>query len=226
MTWVPNVWRRSWKRRSRRPAVRRRLLVAAPQGRRVEVAAELTGEDHVVVARPGLTLSEPGEGSGDVGGHRHGAAAARLGRAQDAVGDARAHADVRAGEVDVAPAQGDELAAAQAGERGGEEDRGVLLAVGGADEGHDLFGCEDVDVGGAALDRLLEVADRVERQLVLLAGALPDPEEHVMTLIFVRLFSGRPAPSWAAHASTCSGEMFSIATSPKNGARWVRMIPR
>jgi hypothetical protein len=43
-------------------------------------------------------------------------------------------------EVDVAPAQRDELAAAQTGERGREKERGVLLGHRRAREGVDLFG--------------------------------------------------------------------------------------
>ena len=44
--------------------------------------------------------------------------------------------------IDVAPAQRDELALAQARERGSEEDGGVDLAIGGADERMDLLGAD------------------------------------------------------------------------------------
>src|SRR3954469_15514155 len=65
-------------------------------------------------------------------------------------------ADVPPREVDVAPTQRDELAAAQAGERGGEVDRGVLLGRSRAHERHGVLGGEDVDVGAMGLYRLLD----------------------------------------------------------------------
>jgi hypothetical protein len=76
---------------------------------------------------------------GDLVDHRDDADLARLGRDELAVGEVGAHADGLAGEVDVAPAQREELAAAQSGEGGGEEDGGVLVVAGGADERVDLL---------------------------------------------------------------------------------------
>ena len=105
-----------------------------------------------------VALAEAREGLGDDGRERDRPDLAGLRRRQRALGVARGHADVSAREVDVAPAQCDELAAAQAGEGGGEVDRGVLLGRGGADERHDVLGREDVDVGAVRLDRLLDVA--------------------------------------------------------------------
>jgi hypothetical protein len=53
---------------------------------------------------------------------------------------------VPAREVEVAPAQRDELASPKAGERGGKLDRGVLFGCRGAHERHHVLGREHVDV--------------------------------------------------------------------------------
>ena len=102
--------------------------VAAAQRRAVDVAAELADE------RPGRRRRSTSSRSASRASaaatsrrQRHGAHLAALRRRQPAAGEAGADADERAGEVDVAPAQRDELAAAQARERRGEEDRRVLL---------------------------------------------------------------------------------------------------
>src|SRR5690348_1119700 len=80
-------------------------------------------------------VSEARKRGGNVGcqGDRTDLAALR-GR-QAAAGVRAADADPGGGEVDVSPAQGDKLAAAEAGKRGGEEDRRVLLGLGCPDQG-------------------------------------------------------------------------------------------
>ena len=95
-------------------------LVAAAQRRRVEVVATLAGEDDVVIANPVLPATEMRQPRGDVGREGHRADLAGLGRGPVAVVEAGAHADGAAGEVDVAPAQCEQLAHAQARERGGQ----------------------------------------------------------------------------------------------------------
>jgi hypothetical protein len=79
-----------------------------------------------------------------------------------------------------APAQRDELAAAQARECGGEEDRRVLLVRCGVHHGEHLLGRVELQLaaGGVDLTGLLDVADRVDRQPVALACALDDAEQH------------------------------------------------
>ena len=132
----------------------------------------MPAEDEVVLVGEVLALAEPRERLGDLGRHRDRADLAGLRRGQVAVGVAGSDADGRAGEVDVSPAQRDELALAEAGERGGEEDRGVLLGLGGADERHDLLRGEDLDLGSRGGAGLLDVGDRVEREAVELSGSL------------------------------------------------------
>ena len=124
---VPNVWCRSGKRSRPSPARAGRLDEAAVHCRRVHERAGYAREDEVVVGRPALALTEPGERGNDVWGYRHRAPFAALGAREVALAEACRNADRRVGEVDVAPAQRDELAAAQAGECRGEEDRCVLI---------------------------------------------------------------------------------------------------
>ena len=166
MVRVPNVWRRSWKRRRPEGGALQRGLVAAGEGRAVEVAARDAREDEVVVGRPVLAVGEPGEGGRDVGCHRDRADVAALRRREAAAGEGPADAHARGGEVDVSPAESDELAAAEAGERGREEDRRVLLGLGRPDEGPDLLGGEDLDGGRLAEAGLLDVGHRVVAELV------------------------------------------------------------
>jgi hypothetical protein len=68
------------------------------------------------------------------------------------VHDARLDAKRALGEVDVAPPQRDDLAAAQAGERGGQEDRGVLLVVGGTHQRPDLLRRVEVEARRVVVD--------------------------------------------------------------------------
>ena len=134
ITRVTNVWRRSWKR-----------------SRSVEVPAELTGEDHVVLGGPPVAPSQTGERLGDIGREWDRAKLAALRRRNLAQGIARASADRRAGEVDVAPPQRQQLAPAQSGERGGQVDRAVLLTSRRTHERPHLFRSEHVDIELTAL---------------------------------------------------------------------------
>jgi hypothetical protein len=177
MTWVPKVWRRSWKRRGRRGGAVERRAVALGERGAVDVAADDAAEDEVVLVGEVLALAQPCECLRDPRRHRDGADLARLRRRKVAVRVARADADRRAGEVDVSPAQRVPLALAETREGGGEVERGVLLGVGGAHLRHDLLGREDVDLGTQGGAGLLDVGDRIGRQAVELARPLHDAVE-------------------------------------------------
>jgi hypothetical protein len=90
-----------------------RLAVAAPQGRAVEMAAALAGQDEIVLRGQLVTLAEQRQRSGDLRRQRHRADLAALGRGQVTGREARPHADDVVGEVDLAPAQRDQLAPPQ-----------------------------------------------------------------------------------------------------------------
>jgi len=96
--------------------------------------------EHRLGAQPSQDLID------DLGRQRDRADLARLRRRQRTGGIARAHAHERAGEVHVTPVQRDQLAATQARERGGQEDRAVLLARRGPHQRPDLLRAEHVDV--------------------------------------------------------------------------------
>jgi hypothetical protein len=88
---------------------------------------------------------------------------------------ASTHPDQRPGEVDVAPAQRDQLTATKTCERGGHEDRGVLHARRGSNESMHLLGGEHVDPVAAGQRRLLDLSDRVRRKRPDLLRAAEDP---------------------------------------------------
>jgi hypothetical protein len=91
-----------------------------------------------------------------------------------AVAVAGAHADRGEAEVDVAPAQREQLAHAEAGQCGGEEDRAVLVRLGRAHEREDLLKRIDVDVRATHDGLSVNVAHRVLAQSPDAAGALED----------------------------------------------------
>ncbi len=82
-------------------------------------------------------------------------------------------------EVDVADAECEDFAHAEAGERGHEEDRGVLLCESGPHERVDFLRRVEVEVLGAVDDReSLDVAGGVRGEPVRAAGALEDRVEN------------------------------------------------
>jgi hypothetical protein len=93
--------------------------------------------------------------------HRYDADLAGLGGGDLPVGEVAADAYGLAGEVDVAPAQREQLAAAQAREGGGEVDGGVLVVGGAADDGVDLLASVHVVVAGVADGVALDAVDRL-----------------------------------------------------------------
>ena len=123
-----------------------------------------------------------------------------LRRRQCAVGVAGRHADVLTREVDLAPAESDQLALPQAGEGRGEEERGVLLVLGGTDERQDLLGREDVDPARAA------PCAASRRRATGLGGSRESrarsitPWKTVIAFSRVRFASGRSRPSSARPA--------------------------
>src|SRR5436305_504249 len=80
----------------------------------------------------------------------------------------------RPAEVDVAPAQRQQLAEPQSSERGGEEDRRVLLGGRSADQRHDLLRREHLEIAAALQRWLLDLSCRVHRQPPDLLRALED----------------------------------------------------
>jgi hypothetical protein len=125
---------------------------------------------------------------------------------------ARRDTDRGVREVDVTPAQRDELAAAQARERRREEDRGVLLVGCGAHRGEHLLGRVELQLaaGGVVLARLLDVA----------IGKIMTPDSAVRILIFVVLLMS----SESFQSSTMSVVRSSIRRSPNAGTRCALMI--
>jgi hypothetical protein len=126
----PNVWRRSWKRSGASPALHRRHE-PAPQRRRIGVVAILAGEHEIVRPRELPAAREPADHVRDILHHRDRPRTARLWATDLIARVALVHPDRLVLEVDVAPAERDQLAAAQPGERRRDEDRRVLLTGGG-----------------------------------------------------------------------------------------------
>jgi hypothetical protein len=108
-------------------------MSANRKGVAIERQAALGGEHEVVLPGEQLTPTDPRQRRGDIRGHGHHTDLPRFRRGQLACRVARPHTDGQGVEVDIAPAQPEQLASAQAGERGGEEDRAVDLGGGRAD---------------------------------------------------------------------------------------------
>ena len=104
-----------------------RGLVAAPQRRVVEVAPEWAGEDEVVWSGRAVAAPQTSEASGDGLDDRHGTPFAGLRCRELAVAVACTDAEGAQREVDVAPAQGEQLAHPQTCEGCGLEEGAVLL---------------------------------------------------------------------------------------------------
>jgi hypothetical protein len=120
-----------------------RRHVAAARRRRVDVAALGAGEDEVRRLRLALAPGELRQGLVDLLDHRNRARAAALRARQLALAAGLDRAERLLVEGGRAPAQREQLAAAQAGERGGDVERPVLLRARGVGELDDLFGREE-----------------------------------------------------------------------------------
>jgi hypothetical protein len=143
-----------------------------PQRRRVEVPGHLAGEDRVGGRRGVAALPEARKRVCHFGNQRNRPRPAALGRRHSAVRERALDADRALDEVDVAPAQGDELAAAQPRKAGGEEQRSVLLGGGRAGERVDLLWRVEVKARRVVADAdAVDVGDGVVRQVVGLARA-------------------------------------------------------
>jgi hypothetical protein len=70
-------------------------------------------------------------------------------------------------EEEVAPTQGNQLAPSEAGVGGREEDGGVLVRLGCANEGHHFLGREEIQITRVAPWPASDVGDRVR-------GEVPD----------------------------------------------------
>jgi hypothetical protein len=158
-------------------------VVAPAERRAVDVAAELADEDKVVVLSRGPALPELGQGRRDPGRHRHRSDLAALRRGQGAVGVTRANAERLAGEVDIAPVECEQFAAAKAGKRRGQVDRPVLLAGCSADERKDLLGRVHLDVAAPPDRELLDVSRGVPREPVDLPRAAEDSLQRDQELV-------------------------------------------
>jgi hypothetical protein len=199
-----------------------RGLVPARQRRSVEIAPGQAGEHEVVVAGPAPAVRETRQDGGDVRRERHRTNATALRARETGPGERAADAYTLAMKSIVAPTEGDQLAAAEAGESGSEEDRGVLLRLGRADECPDLLHREDLDRGRRLIARLLDLGHRVVAELVYAARALEHSLRIVRTLALDRLQIG----SVAFHASIRSAVTSSSRRSPNAGSRCARMIAR
>src|SRR4051812_1075869 len=111
-----------------------------------QVTSEPTAEHEVVGCCEPVSLAEVCEDLGDLSHHWDSALATALWSSFSAVREVAADVDQLKSEVEVAPAQCEQLALSQTTERRGEVDRGVLLGLRSADQGRDLVAREHVDV--------------------------------------------------------------------------------
>lgn len=158
-------------------------VVAPAQRRGVEVRAAQAGEHEVVGADEVLALAELCEAGGDGVDQRQGAATTALRDVERAVRVAGVNLDRLPVEVDLAPAKRKQLAHAQAGERGGQEHPGVLLARRRAHEPPHFLAAVDVDVDPLLARLLLDLRHRVRRKPVELARPLEDAVQHRQDLV-------------------------------------------
>src|SRR4051812_689212 len=115
--------------------IAQRGVEARAQPAVVDEAADLVAEHEVARAGEPVAAAETIERPRDLVDQRHGADATGLRPAPLPARHALAPRDPLAGEVDVVPAQRAQLAEPQAAERGGEEDRRVLLVARGPRNG-------------------------------------------------------------------------------------------
>ena len=144
-----------------------------------------TGEDQAVLPRELLALRKPRERLSDLGRERHGSHLAGLRRGERASRVARADVHDAPGEVDVAPAQREQLAAAHARKGRGEEQRGVLHVRGRAHQRPHLLGTEHLDVtrypNSVALRDTLTFRKRAARAKTALESAIGSAPERIRT---------------------------------------------
>jgi ADP-ribose pyrophosphatase YjhB (NUDIX family) len=136
------------------------------------LAGRRVGEDERLVVRRRRRLVQPVERTGDLVGERDASRRAfRLRRAVLAAHVVLPHADAGGGPVDVLPAQGAQLADAQAGHGRRQEQRAVDLGVGaggdGRDERADLLRRQEANVGVLLRLRQLHEGDGVVRRELL-----------------------------------------------------------
>jgi hypothetical protein len=146
--------------------------------------AKLAGEHEIVVAGKALALPELSERLRDVWRHRNGADSSRLRHRQRTSRVARAQAYRCAFEVDVSPSKCQQFAAAQPGERGGQEDGSVPLRLCRPHQGENLFHAEDLDVAVRALAVALDVEHWVPGDPIDLLSTAEDPVELDQELVF------------------------------------------
>ena len=124
------MWRRSWKRSGGRPAASRAAMKRRRSAEGSRRSPATLGEDVVVAAREVRAAREAVERAECLVAERDVSGATALGRALDVAGERALDDEHSLGPADVAPAQGDELAAAKAGVSGDAEqlaELGVLL---------------------------------------------------------------------------------------------------
>jgi len=138
------------------------------------------------------------------------------------------HADPRCGEVDIAPAQRDELAAAQSRERCRQVDRCVLRGRGGADERPDLLGTEHLEVQPPPLAKLLHVRRGVARQPVHLLRAAENAVQLSQQLVLRPRATreGRPPAFDVAGSEVIEAPVAERGDQPAVDARPVRAQSR
>lgn len=148
--------------------------VALLQGLVADVLAAWRTEDEIFVRREVFALTEAGEPLRYLLGHRHCALRPALRRRRLALGPVFTDVDRATSEVDVPPAQREQLPHPQSGERGRVEDRRVLLGLRRPDQGQHLLRAQHVDLRGAAHPRALDHVGGVAGQAVNLHRSLED----------------------------------------------------
>ena len=151
-----------------------RDVEALANGVLVEGLVEPEGEDEVLGPGAVVATAEAVQDDGDLVGHGDAAHALGLRGAVGVADVVAPHVHDAVGEVDVEPAEGAQLAHAQAGEGGGDVDRAVELGAVGARDGVDLVGGEDREVAGALDGDALGVVGGVGGDPALALGALED----------------------------------------------------
>lgn len=114
----------------------------------VEVLADLRAEHEVIVAGEVLALLQRRQGVEHVGHHRHRPDPLSLRHLFDPAGEVAADVKQTGEKIDIVPAQGQQLALAQAGESGDLVEGGVLRALGSRRQPLYLVAVEGVELAG------------------------------------------------------------------------------